>query len=268
MSTSWVTVPRKGCAALGKVITVASGKGGTGKTSFCANVAIALCAMGEKVLLIDADAGLRSLDLSLGMSDRLLFTYGDVIEGRASLKEAAATHPQIASLRVLTAPASPELAYTQAQLASLLRYTKQHFSFVLVDCAAGLGQDILWFAAASDSAVVVSTPDQAALRGAQVIAQTLAGAGQKKALIAVNRLRPGMIDKGEAATVDRAMDASGLSLLGAVPEDESVIAAGNRGEILPLYHYGPAAQAYINIAKRLRGQRIPLLDQVPGRYDK
>jgi septum site-determining protein MinD len=253
---------------LGKVITVASGKGGTGKTSFCANVAIALCALGEKVLLIDADAGLRSLDLALGMSDRVLFNYGDVIEGRATLKEAAAVHPRIGSLRLLTAPASPEVPYSQAQLSALLRYAKAHFSFVLVDCAAGLGQDILYFAAASDSAVVVSTPDQAALRGAQTIAQNLVAAGQKKALIAVNRLRPGMIDKGEAATVDRAMDASGLSLLGAVPEDESVIAAGNRGEILPLYHYGPAAQAYINIAKRLRGSRVPLLEQVPGRYDK
>ena len=261
-------MPRKGCTALGKVITVASGKGGTGKTSFCANVAVALCAMGEKVLLIDADAGLRSLDLSLGMSDQLLFAYGDVIEGRASLKEAAAVHPKIASLRVLTAPASPDLPYTQEQITRLVRYAKQHFSFVLIDCAAGLGQEILWFAAAADSAVVVSTPDQAALRGAQVIAQTLAAAGQRKALIAVNRLRPGLINKGEAATVDRAMDSSGLSLLGAVPEDESVIAAGNRGEILPLYHYGPAAQAYINIAKRLRGSRVPLLDQVPGRYDK
>jgi septum site-determining protein MinD len=259
---------KKGVSTLGKAITVASGKGGTGKTSFCANVAVALCAMGEKVLLIDADAGLRSLDLALGMSDQLLFTYGDVIEGRASLKEAAAAHPKIPSLRVLTAPASPELPYTQEQITHLLRYAKQHFSFVLVDCAAGLGHDILWFAAASDSAIVVSTPDQASLRGAQVIAQALMSAGQRKALIAVNRLRPGLINKGDAATVDRAMDASGLSLLGAVPEDEAVIVAGNRGEILPLYCYSPAAQAYINIAKRLRGNRIPLLDQVPGKYDK
>lgn len=252
---------------MGKVITVASGKGGTGKTSFCANVAVSLCALGEKVLLIDADAGLRSLDLALGMSDRLLFTYGDVIEGRASLKEAAAPHPMIRSLRVLTAPAKPELPYTAAQIAGLLRYARAHFSYVLIDCAAGLGQDILWFAAASDSAIVVSTSDQAALRGAQTIAQTLTSAGQKHCLITVNRLRPGMIKQGESATIDRAMDTSGLSLLGAVPEDPSVIAAGNKGEILPLYHYGPAAQAYLNIAKRLLGNRIPLLDQVPGRYD-
>lgn len=252
---------------MGKVITVASGKGGTGKTSFCANVAVALCALGEKVLLIDADAGLRSLDLALGMSDRVLFTYGDVIEGRATLKEAAAAQPVVSSLRLLTAPAKAALPYTAAQIAGLLKYARAHFSYVIVDCAAGLGQDILWFAAASDSAIVVSTPDQAALRGAQTIAQNLAAAGQKHCLITVNRLRPGMINQGEAATIDRAMDTSGLSLLGAVPEDESVIAASNRGEILPLYHYGPAAQAYLNIAKRLQGNRIPLLERVAGRYE-
>ena len=92
---------------MGCVIAVASGKGGTGKTSFCANVGVALCALGEKVLLIDADAGLRSLDLVLGMTDSLLFSYGDVIQGTAGLKEAAVPHPQIKSLRVLTAPGQP-----------------------------------------------------------------------------------------------------------------------------------------------------------------
>ena len=76
---------------MGTVIAVASGKGGTGKSSFCSNIAVALCAAGEKVLLIDTDAGLRSLDLILGMSNKVLFSYADVIEGKCSLKEAAIT---------------------------------------------------------------------------------------------------------------------------------------------------------------------------------
>ncbi|MBQ7492634.1 MAG: P-loop NTPase [Clostridia bacterium] len=253
---------------MGNVIAVASGKGGTGKTSFCANVAISLCALGEKVLVIDADSGLRSLDLVLGMTDRLLFSYGDVIRGAATLKEAAVPHPVAGNLRVLTAPGEPGIAesFLPEQIAALVARVRAHFTFTLIDCAAGLGRDVLSFAAAADRAVVVSTSDYTALRGAQSTAGVLERVGQENCAIVVNRLRPGMIRAGSAANIDRAMDSAGLSLLGAVPEDEAVIACGNSGAILALEHYGPAAQAYMNIAKRLRGQRVRLLDQVPGHW--
>lgn len=250
---------------MGTVITVASGKGGTGKTSFCANVAVSLCALGEKVLLIDADAGLRSLDIVLGMTDSLLFTYGDVIEGKALLKEAAVPHSVVRNLRVLTAPGLRKV-YSRAQIASLVARARAHFGFTLVDCAAGLADDLMSFAAASDRAVIVSTPDHTALRSAQATAFALDAVGQQDCCIAVNRVRSGMIRKGDAATIDKAMDTSGLSLLGAVPEDSAVIACGNRGEILALSNYGPAAQAYLNIARRLQGHRIQLLKNVPGKY--
>lgn len=250
---------------MGTVITVASGKGGTGKTSFCANVAVSLCALGEKVLLIDADAGLRSLDIVLGMTDSLLFTYGDVIEGKALLKEAAVSHSLVRNLRVLTAPGFKR-GYTRAQIAELIALARAHFTFTLVDCAAGLGDDLLNFAAVSDRAVIVSTPSQTALRSAQATASALNAVGQSNCCIAVNRIRSDMIRKGDAATIDKAMDTSGLSLLGAVPEDERVIACGNRGEVLVLTQYGPAAQAYLNIARRLQGHRVQLLKEVPGKY--
>ena len=255
---------------MGCVIAVASGKGGTGKTSFCANGGVALCALGEKVLLIDADAGLRSLDLVLGMTDSLLFSYGDVIQGTAGLKEAAVPHPQIKSLRVLTAPGQPGVGevYDPRDVAALLSRVRAHFTYTLVDCAAGLGQDVLSFAAAADRAVIVSTSDYTALRGAQSTAAVFGRIGPENCAIGVNRLRPGMIRAGAAANIDRAMDTAGLSLLGTVPEDESVIACGNRGSILPLEHYGPAAQAYLNIAKRLQGKRVRLLDQVPGKWSR
>ena len=209
---------------MGTVIAVASGKGGTGKTSFCANIAVSLCALGEKVLVIDADSGLRSLDLVLGMTDRLLFSYGDVIRGNASLKEAAVTHPVAKNLRVLTAPGEPGIGevYDPKDIAALLKNVRAHFT---------------------------------------IFSQI----GQENCAIVVNRLRPGMIREGSAANIDRAMDASGLSLLGVVPEDQAVIASGNRGTIMALDHFGQATQAYLNIAKRLRGQRVQLLSQVPGR---
>ena len=239
---------RKGGLHMGIVIAAASGKGGTGKTSFCANVGVALCALGEKVLLIDADAGLRSLDLVLGMTDRLLFSWADVMEGRASLKEAAV-----------------QTALGGERTAELLRRAREHFTFALVDCSAGVGSDITDFCSLADRAVIVATGDQTSLRSAQRMAAELAAEGQEDIKIVVNRLRLNMIRRGDQTNIDRAMDASGIALLGAVPEDDRVIACGNRGELL-IMHPCRARTAYMNIARRLRGERVQLLEGVKGRF--
>ena len=235
---------------MGTAILVASGKGGTGKTSFCANVAVALCAMGEKVLLIDADAGLRSLDLVLGMTDSLLFSSADVAQG------------------VLTAPADPSRRdeVSDAQLCALVRRAREHFTYILIDCPAGVGREISAFAPAAQRAAIVSTADALALRGAQKAAQTLRQSGISDVHIVVNRIRRGMIDAGAAVNIDRAMDASGLSLLGAVPEDDDVAVCAGRGQVLLLESEGDAQQAYWNIARRLRGERVPLLNGLRGQY--
>lgn len=253
---------------MGTAILVASGKGGTGKTSFCANAAVALCALGEKVLLIDADAGLRSLDLVLGMADSLLFSYVDVIRGDATLKEAAVHHPIVKNLRVLTAPADPALRdeVSQAQLCELVGRAREHFTYILIDCPAGAGREIAGFAPAVQRAVIVSTADTLALRGAQKAAQTLRQSGVQEVHIVVNRIRRGMIDAGATVNIDRAMDASGLSLLGAVPEDDDVAIYAGRGQVLLLESEGDAQRAYGNIARRLRGDRVRLLDGLRGQY--
>ncbi|MBQ5813330.1 MAG: AAA family ATPase [Clostridia bacterium] len=249
---------------MGQVISVVSGKGGTGKTSFCAGVAVALCALGEKVLLIDADSGLRSLDIVLGMSDRVLFSYADVISGVCSLKEAAVKHDVVKNLRVLTAPVTLE-AYEscdRTKIPELLKLAGEHFSYVLIDCPAGFGSDVMDFALASDRAVVVSTPDHTSLRGAQRIGNSLVKEGLENVRIAVNRVRAGMINTGDSVGIDAAMDAAGLALLGVIPEDKDVIACGNLGRVLVLFSRGYARVAYANIARRLRGDRVRLLEGV------
>ena len=246
---------------MGQVISVVSGKGGTGKTSFCAGVAVALCALGEKVLLIDADCGIRSLDIVLGMSDSLLFSYGDVIRKRCSLKEAAVKHPIVKNLRVLTSPVSIKdgLGFTFDEIGSLLKRAREHFTYVLIDCPAGFGGEIMNFALQSDMAVVISTPDHTSLRGAQKIGAQMAEGGLENIKIAVNRVRAGMINSGDSVDIDAAMDASNLSLLGVIPEDKDVIACGNLGRVLVLFSHGYARVAYANIARTLRGARVRLL---------
>lgn len=248
---------------MGKVIVVASGKGGTGKTSFCAGLAVALCAQGERVLLIDADAGLRSLDLVLGMS-QLLYSYADVAAGTVSLKEAAGVHPVVKNLRVLTAPASPDGAchLTQSQFAALIQIAREHFTYTIVDCPAGLTEEIAFFGACADEGIAVSTADHTALRGAQKTAMLFSDMGLDRVRIVVNRVRKGMMDKGYSVNIDRAMDDSGLSLLGVVPEDPDIIACGNQGKVLALHSDGGGQAAYENIARRLMGKRVPLFQGV------
>ena len=246
---------------MGTVIITASGKGGTGKTSFCAGTAVALCALGEKVLLVDADSGLRNLDIVLGMTDSLLFSFVDVIAGRASLKEAAVKHPIVKNLRVLTAPAGSALApeVNRHSVAAFLQNCRAHFTYTIVDCPAGLPDAIGFFAAGGDRAVIVSTPDYTSLRGAQQAAQIFYQQGLENVRIVVNRVRPGMIEQGDMVNIDRAMDLAGLGLLGLVPEDRDIIACGNGGKVLMLYSQGPAAQAYHNIARRLMGEKVKLM---------
>ena len=251
-------------SSLGQILSVVSGKGGTGKTSFCAGVAVALCALGEKVLLIDADRGLRSLDIVLGMSDRVLFSWGDVLDGVCSLKEAAVKHPIVKNLRVLTAPgmSAEGSRYSREQICGLLERARPHFTWILIDCPAGFGPEVVDFAHGSDEVVVVSTPDHTSLRGAQRIGVQLIAGGKEKLRIAVNRVRAGMIDRGDSVNIDAAMDAAGLPLLGVIPEDQDVIACGNLGQVLVLFSEGYARVAYANIARRLRGSRVRLLEGV------
>lgn len=246
---------------MGTVIITASGKGGTGKTSFCCGAAVALCALGEKVLLIDADSGLRSLDIVLGMTDSLLFSFSDVISGRASLKEAAVRHPIVKNLRVLTAPASnkPEPWVDQQSVSAFLQNCRAHFTYTIVDCPAGLPDVISHFAGGGDRAVIVATPDYTSLRGAEQAAQIFYRQHMENVRIVVNRVRSGMIEQGDMVNIDRAMDLAGLGLLGVVPEDKAVIACGNAGRVLMLYSQGPAVQAYDNIARRLRGEKVRLM---------
>lgn len=252
---------------MGQVVVVCSGKGGTGKTSFCANVAVSLCAEGERVLLVDADAGLRSLDIVLGMTDSLLFSYFDVLQGSVDIKEAAVRHSLVKNLSVITAPQSiPDYRFLQGTLDPFLNRARSIYTWTIIDCSAGLGEDMLTFGQKADEVVIVATPDETALRSAQGTSIALIKQGQNNTRIAVNRVRRQMIKKGYSVNIDKAMDTAGLSLLGVIPEDSQVIACGNKGQVLLLYSDSPAVRAYYNIARRMQGRRVKLLEGVTGRY--
>ena len=243
---------------MGTAIVVTSGKGGTGKTSLTGGVASCLAALRQRTLCIDLDIGLRNLDISLGMTDRALMDFTDVMAGRCSLERAAVEHPVIQGLYLLTAPVRPPgEALGAAEMRALLQEARERFDYILVDSPAGLGSGFRLAACGADRAVVVSTNDASALRDAQRVVVELDGRVETIHLV-MNRIQPRLLRRLHA-TIDDAMDAAGLPLLGVVPEDPKVILAANSGEPLILFSRKGAALAYLNIAKRLMGERVPLM---------
>ncbi|OUN03278.1 septum site-determining protein MinD [Flavonifractor sp. An92] len=239
-------------------IAITSGKGGTGKTSLTGGVASCLAALGRRVLCVDMDVGLRNLDLTLGMSDRALMDFTDVLSGRTTLEKAAVPHPVIQGLYLLTAPLTmPRDLITEEGLRNFLTRAKAQYDYVLMDAPAGLGGGFRMSVCGADRAIVVSTTDASALRDAQRTVGELTRSLEHIHLV-VNRVQPKLLRQLHT-TIDDAMDTAGLPLLGIVPEDPQVMLAANRGEPLILMARYGAARAYLNIARRLEGQRVPLM---------
>ena len=240
---------------MGTAVMVTSGKGGTGKTSLTAGVASCLAALGRRVLCIDVDIGLRNLDLTLGMSDRALMDFSDVMDFRCPLSGATVEQPEIKGLFLLTAPLTPD-GLELDRFQALVEEAKEYFDFVFMDSPAGLGEGFHLARAAADRVIVVSAVDPAALRDAQRTVTELHNLPQLH--LVMNRVQPKLIAKLRTS-IDQAMDAAGLPLLGVVPEDPMVTMATAAGVPLILTTYKGAAPAYQNISKRLLGQRVPLM---------
>lgn len=241
---------------MGTVITVTSGKGGTGKTTVTGGVASCLARLGKTVLCIDMDIGLRNLDISLGLSDRALMDFADVALGNCPLARAAVSHPDLPNLSLLTAPMRLPPHVTAGSIRALLRTARDRYDYIFIDCPAGLGPGFQLATCGADRALVVATNDASSLRDAQRAVEELYHLRQVH--LVMNRIQPKLL-RELRTTIDDAMDAAGLPLLGVVPEDSQVMLAANTGEPLILFSRKGAALAYLNIAKRLMGQRVPLM---------
>ncbi len=243
---------------MGIVITVTSGKGGTGKTSITGGVASALALSGRKVLCIDMDIGLRNLDIALGLNDRALMDFSDVALGRCPLARAAVGHPTVKGLSLLTAPMSLPDGLTEQAVRALLDTARATYDYILIDSPAGLGAGFRLSVCGCDRALVVATNDASSLRDAQ---RTVTELDQLRQVhLVMNRVQPKLLRRLRA-TIDDAMDTAGLPLIGVVPEDAQVILCANLGK--PLVTPGSAArgaaQACRNIAARLEGRSVPIM---------
>ena len=241
---------------MGTVITVTSGKGGTGKTTVTGGVASCLARLGKTVLCIDMDIGLRNLDISLGLSDRALMDFADVALGNCPLARAAVSHPDLPNLSLLTAPMRLPPYVTAGSIRALLRTARDRYDYIFIDCPAGLGPGFQLATCGADRALVVATNDASSLRDAQRAVEELYHLRQVH--LVMNRIQPKLL-RELRTTIDDAMDAAGLPLIGVIPEDRRVILAANMGRPLILEGRRGAANACLNIAKRIEGYRVPIM---------
>lgn len=244
---------------MGQVITVVSGKGGTGKTTFTANVGMALAQLGHPTLCLDCDVGLRNLDIALAMTDRAMMDFNDVISARCSLEDGVARHPVQKNLYLLTAPPQMEPGDVDREaFRALFPEIRKRFDYCLVDAPAGLGRGFQLALAGADRAVVVTTTEASSLRDAQRTVMELGWLGRGQVHLVVNRCKRKLL-MSLHQTIDDAIDSAGLPLLGVVPEDETMPLYAGRGVPLLNTNNNCAAKAYRNIAKRIDGRRAPLM---------
>lgn len=245
-----------------RTIVICSGKGGVGKTTLTANLGVSLARLGHKVTVLDADFGLRNLDLLLGLENRIVYTAQDVLSETCRLEQALVKHKQVPSLTLLPAGNPRMLEWlTPEDMQRIVSLLAERSDYVLIDAPAGVEQGFRNAAAAASEAIVVTNPEVSAVRDADRVIGLLGTMNVQPVQLVLNRVRPKMVMNQEMLSVDEVSDLLALPLLGLVVEDEQVIVSTNRGEPLTLKdNPSPAGRDYRDIARRLCGETVPLND--------
>jgi len=245
---------------MGQTVVITSGKGGVGKTTACANLGMAVALLGKKVVLVDADIGLRNLDVVMGLENRIVYDLVDVVEGYCRTRQALIKDKRVEDLYLLPAAQTRDkTAVSPSQMKSLTDELKAEFDYVLVDCPAGIEQGFRNATAGADLAVIITTPEVAAVRDADRVIGLLEAQEVYPPKLVVNRIRPVMVKRGDMMDIEDILDILAIDLLGVVPEDESIIVSTNRGEPAVLQNGSKAGQAFRNVARRLNGENVPYM---------
>ncbi|MDD4493612.1 MAG: septum site-determining protein MinD [Eubacteriales bacterium] len=246
---------------MGEVIVITSGKGGVGKTTTTANIGTALALLDKRVVLVDTDIGLRNLDVVMGLENRIVYDIVDVVEGFCRLKQALIKDKRYENLFLLPAAQTRDkTAVNPSQMITLCEELKQEFDFVLIDCPAGIEQGFKNAIAGAQKAIVVTTPEVSAVRDADRIIGLLEAHELRDPGLLVNRVRPDMIKRGDMMSIDDIIDILAVSLTGVVPDDEKIVISTNKGEPAVTDKKSIAGRAYNNIARRLLGEDVAVLD--------
>lgn len=251
----------------GTVITITSGKGGVGKTTTTANIGVALARRGKRVACIDADIGLRNLDVVLGLENRIVYDLVDVVEGRARLRQALIKDKRLPELQMIPAAQTRDkTAVSPSQMIKLTNDLRPDFDFILVDSPAGIEVGFKNAVAPADRVIIVTTPEVSAVRDADRIIGLVEASEKPKPHLILNRLRPSMVKRGDMLNTEDVLEILAIDLIGIVPEDESIITSTNKGQPVAFEERTPAGAAYGRIAQRILGDDVPFanFETTPG----
>lgn len=243
-----------------KVVTVTSGKGGVGKTTATANLAAALAAGGEKVVCIDADIGLRNLDVVLGLENRIVYDIVDIVEGRCRLRQAMIRDKRLPELYLIPAAQTRDKsALSPSDMIRLCDDLRPEYNWIMVDSPAGIERGFRNAIAPADIVIVVTNPEVSAVRDADRIIGLIEAEEKGPAKLIVNRLRADMVRRGDMLAIEDILELLAVDLIGVIPEDEMVVMSTNRGVPVSIDGKSRAGQAFRNISRRLKGEEVPFM---------
>lgn len=242
---------------IGKVITITSGKGGVGKTTASANISAALAAQGHKVVCIDADIGLRNLDVVLGLENRIVYDLVDVVEGRCKLRQALIRDKRIDTLYLIPAAQTRDKnAVAPKDMVRICDELRPEFDFIIIDSPAGIERGFKNAIAPADEIVIVTNPEVSAVRDADRIIGIIEAEQKGPAKLVVNRINMELVERGDMLAVADVLELLAVELIGIVPDDQAVLISTNRGNPIALEAKSKAGQAFRDIAKRLAGEEV------------
>lgn len=244
-----------------KVITITSGKGGVGKTTATANIGTALAQLGRKVACIDADIGLRNLDVVLGLENRIVYDLVDVVEGRCRLNQAMIKDKHLPGLFLIpSAQTRDKTAVSPTDMIRLCDELRTSLDWVLIDSPAGIERGFKNAIAPADEVIVITNPEVSAVRDADRIIGIVEAEEKNTPKLLINRLNQEMVRQNNMLSSEDVIDLLAIELIGIVPEDKNVIISTNKGIPIALDGKSLAGQAYQNIAHRLLGEDVPFID--------
>ena len=244
-----------------KVVTVTSGKGGVGKTTTTANLAVALACQGQKVVCIDGDIGLRNLDVVLGLENLIVYDLVDLVEGRCRLRQAMIKDKRIPELYLIPAAQTRDKsAVSPSDMVRLCDEIRPEVDWILIDSPAGIERGFRNSIAPADIVLVVTNPEVSAVRDADRIIGLVEAEEKGPARLIINRVNPVLTKRGDMLDPDDVLELLAVELIGIIPEDESVVVSTNRGQPVAFEGTSKAGVAFRNVARRLQGEQVPFLN--------